>query len=210
MKKNVSFSSGLNQMFTDTRYAALLLEEVNSAPLLKRSLRFPLALACSVSEYYPLVFPMKSSASRIIDSAFDEALKYLDRGGRKILKDFVTNSKGILYAKDLTAEERARVLECAALILTTDENIERVALENRLPHVFISRCYRDGLNVRARYLKGDYYEQLRLNLAGCIEASLRVAGVSGAYHYDNGRPARHELIGESPPINYGLWFENRD
>jgi hypothetical protein len=119
---------------------------------------------------------MKSSVSRIIDSAFDEMLKHLERRGHKILKGFVMNSKGILYAKDLTAEEHARVMERAALILTTDENIERMALEKRLPHAFISQCHGDGLNVSVQYLNDDYYEQLKRNLTGCIEIGLWTGG----------------------------------
>src|SRR5262245_421038 len=108
-------------MYSDTRYMALFLKEISGAPLRKSLLWLPLALACLISEYSRLVFPMRSSVSWLIDSAFDEVLRYLDLGKHRTLKDFVAKSKGILYAKDLTAKERARVLERAAFILTTDE-----------------------------------------------------------------------------------------
>jgi hypothetical protein len=149
------------------------LKEVSCAPLRKSLLWSPLALACSISEYSRLVFPMRSSVSWIIDSAFDEVFKYLDLGRHRTLKDFVTNSKGILYAKDLTAEESTCVMERAAFILTTDERIEEVALEKMLQHVFISRCHGRGLNVGVRYLEDDYYEQLKRLLPRYQQFSVR-------------------------------------
>src|SRR5215510_13613997 len=166
-------------MCPDTRYVALFLKEVSCAPLRKSLLWSPLALACSISEYSSLVFPMRSSVSWIIDSAFDEMLKYLDLGRHKTLKEFVTNSKGILYAKDLTAEESTRVMERAAFILTTDETIEKVALEKKLPHVFISRCHGRELNVRVRHLEDDYYEQLKRRLPGYVEIGLQIECLAG-------------------------------
>jgi len=175
-------------MRPETRYMALFLKEVSGAPLHKRLLWLPLALACSISEYSRLVFPMRSSISWVIDSAFDEVLRYLDMGRHKTLKDFVTNSKGILYAKDLTVEENARVLECAAFILTTDEKIEEIALEKRLPHVFISRGYGREINVRARYLEGDYCEQLKRHLPRCVEISLQIGRLAGTNHRRSARP----------------------
>jgi hypothetical protein len=169
-------------MCSDARYAALFLKEVSGDPLHRNLLWLPLALACSISEYSRLIFPMRSSVSRIIDSTFDEVFRYLDLGRHKTLKDFVTNSKGILYAKDLTVEESARVLERAAFILTTDEKIEEVALEKRLPHVFISQCYGRELNVRTRYLENGYYEQVRRNLPRCVEVSLEIGCLAGKKH----------------------------
>jgi hypothetical protein len=170
-------------MCSDIRYVALFLKEVSCAPLRKSLLWLPLALACSISEYFRLVFPMRSSVSRIIDSAFDEVLKYLDLRRHKTLKDFVTNTKGILYAKDLTAEESTSVMERAAFILTTDEKTEEVALEKRLPHVFISRCYERELNIRGRYLEDDYYEQLKIHLLRYVEIGAQIGclaqGTSG-------------------------------
>lgn len=172
------------KMYPGTGYTALFLKEVSDAPLRRSSLWQPLALACSISEYSRLVFPMRSSASRIIDSVFDEVLKYLDLGRHKTLKDFVTNSKGMLYAMDLTVEESTRVLECAACILTTDEKIEEIALEKRLPYVFISRCYGRELNVMVRHLEDDYYEQLKRNLPGCVEISLQIECLAKSNHPD--------------------------
>jgi hypothetical protein len=185
-------------MDLDTKYAALFLKEVNGAALRKSSLWQPLALACLISEYSRLVFPMRSSVSSIIDSAFDESLRYLDRGKHKMLKDFVTNSQGILYVKDLAVEESARVLEYATFTLTTDEKIEETALEEKLPHIFIYRCYGNELNARTRYLEGDYYEQLKRNLPGYIEISSQIGRFSGTNHPSNGRITHAELIGEAP------------
>lgn len=125
---------------------------------------------------------MRSSVSRIIDSTFDEVLRCLDLGRHKTLKDFVTNSKGILYAKDLTVEESERVLERAAFILTTDEKIEEAALEKKLPHLFISRPYGKELNVRTRYLENGYYEQVMRNLPRCVEVSLRIGCLARMNH----------------------------
>jgi len=161
-------------MSPDNRYAALILKEVSGDPLHKGLLRPPLTLACLISEYSRLIFPMRGSVSPIIDSVFDEALRYLNLGAYQTLKEFVTNSKGILYAKDLAAHERAGVLEHAAFILTTDDKIEEMALEEKLPHVFISQCYGRELTVRTRYLEGDFYEQLTCRLPAYVKISSQV------------------------------------
>jgi hypothetical protein len=63
-------------MSPDNRYAALILKEVSGDPLHKGLLRSPLTLACLISEYFRLIFPMRGSVSPIIDSVFDEALRY--------------------------------------------------------------------------------------------------------------------------------------
>jgi hypothetical protein len=185
-------------MDLDTKYAALFLKEVNGGAIRKSSLWQPLALACLISEYSRLLFPMRSSVSSIVDSAFDESLKYLERGKHKTLKDFVTNSQGILYLKDLSVEESARVLEYAAFTLTTDEKIEETALEEKLPHIFIYRRYGNELNARTRYLEGNYYEQLGRNLPRYIEISSQIGHFSGTNHPSNGRIIHPELIGETP------------
>ena len=161
-------------MYSDVRYTALFLKEVDSPALLGNPPWAPLALACFISESSPLILPLRSSISRIIDSAFDEILRYLELGKFKTLKDFVANSKGILYAKDLAMKERVSVLERASLILTTDEKVEELALVKNLPHVFISSHEETELSIRARYLEGEYYEQLRHNLQKYVGISLQV------------------------------------
>jgi hypothetical protein len=140
-------------VFPDNRYAALILKEVSGDPLHKGLLRSPLTLACLISEYSRLIFPMRGAVSPIIDSVFDEALRYLDLEAYQTLKEFVTNSKGILYAKDLAADERAGVLEHAA---------------------FISQCYGRELIVRTWYLEGDFYEQLAGRLPAYVKISSRI------------------------------------
>lgn len=184
-RKTYNHSIKCDQMCNDTRYITLFLKEVNSTPLQKQLLRLPLTLACLISEHSRLVFPMRSSVSWIIDSAFDEVLSHLDLTRHKTLKDFVANSKGILYAKDLTIEESARVLEQAAFTLTTDEKIEEIALEKGLPHAFMSRCYGKDLNIRTRYLDDDYHEQLKRSLPRCVEISLQIGGTARANHSGN-------------------------
>jgi hypothetical protein len=164
---------------------ALFLKEISGAPLRKGLLWLPLALACLISEYSRLVFPMRSSVSWVIDSAFDEVLRYLDLGKHRTLKDFVAKSKGILYAKDLTAKESARVLERAAFILTTDEKIAHIALGKRLPHVFISQPYGKELDVRAHYIEGDYYDQLKRNFPRYVEISSQIGYLAGTNRLKN-------------------------
>lgn len=57
-----------------------------------------------------------------------------------------------------------------------------MALEKKLLHVFISRCYGRELNVRARYLENGYYEQVRRNLPRYVEASLEIECLAGMNH----------------------------
>ncbi|HKX26490.1 MAG TPA: hypothetical protein VJ302_02245 [Blastocatellia bacterium] len=115
-------------------YLALFLKEVNDPDLDKRKFLSLLLLACSLSKHTRLIFPVSGSVSRFIDEVFDELFK----SRRQMFKDFVVGSKGIVYAKDLTAGETIQLLECAASVITTDERISKAARINKLSYAYIS------------------------------------------------------------------------
>lgn len=117
-------------------YLAFLLKEANDPTIDKQRFLAPLLAACLLSEHIQLIFPVIGSISGLIDEAFDELFK----SHPQLFKDFVAKSKGIVYAKDLTPEEKSEVLKCAAFVITTDKRISKVALSKKLPFAYISQC----------------------------------------------------------------------
>ena len=116
-------------------YLALFLKEVNDPVINKQEFLLPLLAACSLSKHTRLIFPVSSSVSRFIDEVFDELFK----SRYQMFKDFVVRSKGIVYAKDLTAGEKSQILECAAFVITTDERISKAARSKKLSYAYISQ-----------------------------------------------------------------------
>jgi hypothetical protein len=116
-------------------YLALFLKEVNDPIIDERKCLLPLLVACSLSKHTRIILLVSGPASRLIDEVFDK----LFRSRLQMLKDFVVSSKGIVYAKDLTAEEKSQILECAAFVVTTDNRISKVARSKKLPYAYISQ-----------------------------------------------------------------------
>jgi hypothetical protein len=116
-------------------FIALFLKEVDGPVIDKQKFRVPLIAACLLSTHIQLVFPVSGSVSRLIDEVFDELFK----SRSQMFKDFVVRSKGIVYAKDLTTEEKKQILEYAAFVITTDKRILKVALNKQLPCAYISQ-----------------------------------------------------------------------
>lgn len=117
---------------------ALFLKEVNHTLIDKQKLRLPLLAACAMSKHIRLILPMSQSTSILVDGVFNELFDRQSRINPQALKDFVAESKGILYAKDVTPEEEKYVLRQAAFLMTTDMRIWKTALSIRLPNAFIS------------------------------------------------------------------------
>jgi hypothetical protein len=120
----------------DEPYLAFLLKEASDPTIDKRKFLAPLLTACLLSKHIQLIIPVNGSISHLIDEVFDELFKRRSQ----LFKEFVTTSKGIVYAKDLTPGEKSEVLKCAAFVVTTDKRISKVALSKQLPCAYISRC----------------------------------------------------------------------
>jgi hypothetical protein len=155
-------------------YIALFLGRAADDPLQKDALWLPLVVASLISDEFRLVLPIESSATQAIDSAFDGALKALELGGYRTIKEFVANSKGVQYAKDLSAEEKEIVLEDASFALTTDEGARKAALGKGLPHVFISRRPGGEPDLKCLCLVGGRHEWLKRCLLECVDVGLQV------------------------------------
>jgi hypothetical protein len=154
-------------------YIGLFLNEVFDKPMCSGRLGLPLTLACLLSEYFPLIFPMKGAASRLIDSIFDDVLKAVAHSDDKAPKRFAANSKGILYSKILAVEEWEGLQANSMLILTTDRRVVKKAIERRIPHVLISHC-KKAPKIRISGIDRIKDERLRLNLVKCTELSLKI------------------------------------
>lgn len=163
----------IRSSFCEGDYIGLFLDEAFDRPLCKESLGLPLILACLLSEYIRLIFPMKSAVSRSIDSVFDDVLRAVAYSGDKTLKHFAANSKGILYYNILAVEEWEDLQINSMLILTTDQMVGRKAIERRVPYVLLSHC---GMEPKIRISGIDRIkdEHLRLNLMKCIELSRKI------------------------------------
>jgi hypothetical protein len=99
---------------TSEPYAVITLDEADFLPERRQRLSMSLIFAFLLSAHIRLVFPMRSSVSRDVDRVFDQAL----RGAPMV-------SKGIVYQKDLPAEEMASLLEWADFVLTSDIAIQQ-------------------------------------------------------------------------------------
>ena len=119
-------------------YIALFISEDEDYTFDETGLWYPLTIACAISRHVPLVCPMTSSVSYLVDRAFDGLFNKQYRLCPQGFKDFVVNSKGILYAKDITAEEKHHILEGSAFVLTTDLKVREVACSKGIPYAFIA------------------------------------------------------------------------
>jgi hypothetical protein len=158
----------IRSSFCEGDYIGLFLDEAFDRPLCKESLGLPLILACLLSEYIRLIFPMKSAVSRSIDSVFDDVLRAVAYSGDKTLKHFAANSKGILYSKIISVEEWENLQIKSMLILTTDPRVEKKALERRVPYVLISHCGMEP-KIRISGIERIKDERLKLNFMKCVE-----------------------------------------
>jgi hypothetical protein len=147
-------------------YLALFLKEVNDPIIDKQKIRLPLLVAYSLSKHAQLILPISGSVSRSIDEVFDELFK----SQSQMFKDFVLRSKGIFYAKDLSAGEKSRILECAAFVITTDKRISKVALNKKLPYAYISQCENEAPEIHLSNYERVEDRYFKHNLMAALEA----------------------------------------
>jgi len=183
-------------------YVALFLRELKNVHSHENLVWISLAIACSISEKFCIVLHMSKSVSRLIDFILDDVLRVFELSEHKTLKDFVSNSKGILYAKDLDIEDQTCVLEHAVFVLTTDKQVERVMRKKKLPHAFMSRSYRNGLDIRWRYCDRRYYERLKSDLLECVEKCLQIECSANSSGEIGSRRRRRAT-------DQGIWIETR-
>lgn len=99
---------------TSEPYAVITLDEADFLPERRQQLSTSLIFAFLLSAHIRLVFPMRSSVSRDVDRVFDQTL----RGAPMV-------SQGIVYQKDLPAEEMEDLLGWADFVLTSDPAIQQ-------------------------------------------------------------------------------------
>jgi hypothetical protein len=144
-------------------YLAFIFKEADDPTSDIQKFLAPLLAACLLSEHIQLIFPVIESVSRLIDEAFDELFK----SHSQLFKDFVPKSKGIIYAKDLTPEEKSEVLKYAAFVITTDKRISKVALSKKLPFAYSSQS--ENIDPEIIVLN---YEEIK---DGCLDHGLMEA-----------------------------------
>jgi hypothetical protein len=161
-EKTCSFKYVLKKLnIGEISYAALFLKEINQTTIDTQQLRLPLIAACSMSKYIPLILPVDQSASLLVDDTFNELFKCQSQIDPRSFKDFVVRSKGILYAKDTTAEEEKHILRHATFLMTTDVRIWRTALSRSLPNAFISQSESKEPEIMISNHKGIRDKRLR-------------------------------------------------
>lgn len=153
-------------------YLVLFLKEADNLPLCNANLQIPLLLACSMSKFIHIVFPLDSASLRLVDSTFDSLINTFTRRRCDLHSNFVKHCKGIQYARDLPGEEKKHLLERATFVLTTNCQVRSISLMERLPHAFISLRHDDEVELRVQYLERINDEKLRENLDRCVDLSL--------------------------------------
>jgi hypothetical protein len=154
-------------------YLALILSEADNPLSFNASLRMLLILACSMSEFIRIIFPLASLSLPLIDSSFDQLVRMYALQNCSLHKDFVTRSKGIQYVEELLADERRRFLECATFTLTTNRQVRNICMENGLPHAFVFFFPHDTkTEMDVRYFGKVADESLELNLRRCARLNL--------------------------------------
>ena len=154
-------------------YAVLIAKDL-AAPGLKKSDRsLLLTLTYLLSEHIQFGFPMPGEMAPVIDASFDEVLRGLS-----------LKSKGITYLKDCDLTEERRLASGAALILTTDIEVEQFFREKNIPGLYLTRQENQNIVLRLSHLDKLGNEDLKSQVIGCARLiNLLSEGVLSRGHF---------------------------
>jgi hypothetical protein len=142
----------------DKPYATIVIDESVDESVQGDGLIAVLKLTYVLSAFIYFIFPMEARVTQIIDSAFD-----------KVFGKGAINSKGIMYAKNISECEIARLLEHTTFVLTTNTQMWRTALEIGLPYVYFSRDHQQFHYLEFNYLDRIQDEELKQSLIRCLQ-----------------------------------------